>query len=227
MGDAPALIGKTGTETYCSHYKKYSSLLYPLFIQTTKEKLVKHTNDSTQYHLSLALNKITEQQNLIQKMAAKLEASPCSSLFKDEHVIKIDDFQRRLQKAENGVSSLTKHFFTSRLQKIEIVLYWKGNAKDSVGYISFFLCCKHTSYDDLLDWPMKATIHCGILHENTVHFSSKVPTKDAFQDSNTFQKPERDEEQERWGRNRFVSLNDACNLIENDCLSLKIKVDHH
>ena len=95
-----------------------------------------HEASSTQHHLKLALNKITNQQEQIQflmtiqnrllERLSKVEnKSDALLLMKDEHIWKIPRFYEELQKGKNlgKQHTLSKFIYTSKGYKLECVLY--------------------------------------------------------------------------------------------------------
>ncbi|XP_066935920.1 TNF receptor-associated factor 4-like isoform X2 [Clytia hemisphaerica] len=197
--------------------------------QTTIDNSLKHNNDATQYHLSLALNKITEQQNEIIALKSnqeKMAVNPCYSLFKDEHIIQIDDFQRKFREAVSGVP-IKRYFFTSRLQKMTMFIFLKGHNQKSADHLSIFFNCAYGSYDDLVDWPMNATLYWCILYEDELRKCKRTVTKDGYEKTGAFRKPEMNKKQGDWGIPKYVSWTEVSNLVENNVLRLQVNIEHH
>ena len=154
-----------------------------------------------------------------------MASNPCNSLFKDQHIIEIENFYKELDDAQNGRNPIVKHFYTSRLQKIAMVLYLKGDCKDSDGFASLFFCSNHGSFEDLTKWPMDANFHFCVLYRNVEYGKRRYLTKNAT--NSAFQRPKTNKKfSDVWGFTRFMQLDDVLNLVANDCLSIKIEIEH-
>lgn len=178
--------------------------------------------------MSLALNKITEQQNEIIALKSnqeKMAVNPCHSLFKDEHIIQIDDFQRKFREAVSGVP-IKRYFFTSRLQKMTMFIFLKGHNQKSADHTSIFFNCAYGSYDDLVDWPMNATLYWCILYGDELRKCKRTVTKDGYE-TGAFWKPEMNKKQDDWGIPKYVSWTEVSNLVENNVLRLQVNIEHH
>ncbi|XP_066935138.1 TNF receptor-associated factor 6-like [Clytia hemisphaerica] len=135
-----------------------------------KEKMLfsdleKHEVISTQHHLKLAINKITNQQEQIQLLMdnqnqllerlSKVEGkSDAILLMKDQHIWRIPRFSDEIRKAKNlgRHHTLSKFIYTSKGYRLECILQPYQRLFQS----GTLLSCRTTvgSFDESLTWPM-------------------------------------------------------------------------
>eukprot|EP00111_Clytia_hemisphaerica_P012226 TCONS_00035898-protein len=235
-GDIPRSKMETHISEECTkvpHPCQYSSL--GCEAKFTAEDSSKHTSEASEYHLSLAINKIKVQNDEIQSLKVVQEdimdrlkriednykppiVSP--KILSDEHIWKIYQFSKKLEKAQRDIGfSLTRRFYTSQGHKIKIKFFPNGDDCFD-DYAAILFSTETGSFDDTLRWPMKAKIEfCTINADWEWEFSGSIDTRSGA--GKSFHKPPH--YCEGYGDQQFMEI-DYFPTDYNDCLALKIKV---
>ncbi|XP_066917077.1 TNF receptor-associated factor 6-like isoform X2 [Clytia hemisphaerica] len=147
--------------------------------QVHMENFIKHETDSAPYHLKLAINKISEQDEMVQLQNEKLESQeskiselelsqknlsnsltqiqnriPAPIFSSNSFILKIHDFDKELDRAKKGIP-MYRWFYTSRFHNLLIYIYLKGADKD---YVGLYFSTTQGNFDDMIEWPMVARI---------------------------------------------------------------------
>ena len=213
------------------------------WFQGVAEDMSKHISEASEYHLSLALNKISTQDEKIknqndeiqsmkltqEKILEKLKtieskpAAVSSTPFSDEHTWKIYQCLRKLEKAQEEYGfSLTRRFYTSQGHKIKIEFYPNGD-EEYGNYAAILFSTDTGSFDDTLKWPMKAKIEFSAIdgYEYPAYDGS-IDTKSGA--GRNFHKPPHN--CDGHGNQFFIPIRYIGVLPDyDDCVFLEIKVN--
>ena len=118
-------------------------------------------------------------------------------------------------------------FYTSRKFGLEIWVFLKGDAQAASNHVSIFIHTINKSFDDVVQWPLKANIEFSVLSKSVKHFARSFKTT-TQSDAPFFDKPLLDNHNDTArGFPKFVQLNKISSLIENDTFSIKVGVNYH
>uniref|UniRef100_A0A7M5X679 Uncharacterized protein n=1 Tax=Clytia hemisphaerica TaxID=252671 RepID=A0A7M5X679_9CNID len=168
---------------------------------------------------AIQISKIMEKLNEIEK---KPEVN---SPFTDHFIWKINQFSDEKQKAKNDPGyELTKCFYTSRGHKLEIELFPNGNGPRRNKNMAICARTVQGSFDDTINWPMKAIIEFYALDRSGNRRSYiSFNTNQTADVTESFVKPPHTENGR--GIDHFVSLSNG-NPYPNDTFTVEVMIKY-
>ena len=142
--------------------------------------------------------------------------------FTDEFIFKIENFNERRQNAKAG-EQIAESFYTSRRYRLETWVSLKGPTEDASHHVSIFTRTIKGSFDDVVQWPLKANVEFSVLSKNKKRFTRKLYTTNQA-DQQAFQKPLTNHGHSARGYGNFVPDDKVLSLVENDTFSICVKV---
>ena len=183
---------------------------------------------------NLQNEKIKEQEKIItaqkstipdeQKIKLDSILGSSSHVFTDKCVWEINQFMKRMKLAKNhryNNHPLEKCFYTSCGHKLNIKIFLNGNGKCLNKHVSIFFNTEVGTFDDAIQWPMRARInYCILVDGNEIHTFSIDTTAPKI--AGSFQKPCPSNSDNEFGHIDFISLDDP--VLKNNSMTFKIDV---
>ena len=167
------------------HSKKMQFLLDEITVTYEQREIIKESigsvttsmNSRFQDFQSQSLLKFSEHNRRIDSVFA---ASYC--VFTDTYIWRVNNLSKKMEKAKDSCSKdipLDRSFYTSRGHKLKIELFLNGYADTWNKNVSMYFQTQNGVFDDVVKWPMRASINSCVLFNGNAVFIDSIDTTDS------------------------------------------------
>ena len=161
------------------------------------------------------LEQHSKQMDIKSKSESEVAAFPISSgIIQIGFRFHVNDFESRKKRNESAVHKL---YLGRTGYYVKLMVYPNGRGKAKNSFLSIFFRIIHGQNDDHLIWPFRGAITIGIGHLTATIESEDFPDECFVRPSTR-----KEEYNQEWGIEMFMSHSDIRGFINNDVLLVKV-----